>query len=646
MTNPILPLLLALSAAATQEVFAQEVEGLRRGESFALLAPGPGPSADYAHGRVVDAFTGLPLAGATVELWSEEIDVNYGGFHRFGAATTGRDGRFLVREREGANLAEKLRVSAPGYLTFTEARGAIFDTITLFPAEQQAPRLRIVDLQERPIQGARVTSTFTCAHDIPAFEYTSDVNGIVVLRGYGLQDAIPELRVLAPGFAGIKYLDGEPILIAAARDEEHTLRLRRTPGAELKLFDEVGEPLMNTVVMVHDGDGHHVVRTNDQGACAIPARYGADDLVVQRLTPDPGPGAYGHGQNLRLAGWDWPADMPTARVRLVLEDAPEGVTTEGLEVTIWREGWTDSADEGGWVELPMPQGEDDQARVTAAITQSTGTRRGVASDSTPILLKNVGPERPATLGSANPVMIRLPLLIVFERGVDREVSVPWQRAVRATTVPAGLATSVVVEQGERSHEISLDEKEDTPIWITEDGPFTLWFPEYDLIVAGDRVFDAAETAALADQLTSARERANTPRVRAETRLRVPAETEVSAVSPSGSEVVLQADDREVVIEGPQGPVLLTFQRAGHVTRWARSLLGVSADASTPELPALASLRFTSDQGWQIEGVSSRKDLKALHPGPFDCVVRLTDGRRLGFALQLSPGEERVLRIVD
>lgn len=604
------PLALAASLALLGTQSAEPtVSGLNADESFTVLAPGPGPTDDFAHGRVVDAFTGAPLSGATIELWSEEIDDHYGGYHRFGVATSGRDGRFMVRRRDGARTADKLRASAPGYLVFTESAGALHDVITLFPAEAEAPRIRFVDLQDRPIQGARVTTTYTCAHDIAAFEYTSDVNGVVVLEGYGLQDSIPELRVLAPGFAGIKYLDGEPILMAAARGDVYVQRLRRLPGLECRLLDESGEALANCVVMVHDGDGHHVSRTDDDGTLSIPARYDDGEFSVQRLAPDPGPGGYGLGPVIRLDASDWDGGVPTGRVRIVWKDAPPGVTTAGLEV-LHLEGWTDTVDSDGWVELPA-------GPAILVHEPDSGTRQ-----------------------RATP-----PIVVIAGQSVLVEMK--WIEPVVAAVFPAGLGTRIVVERGERSIEFSSPEGEALEIPLFEPGSFTLWLPELDHVEHHTTPLDAGEIDALTTLARTAfADRASSAPDAQPARLSFPLDpsTRIDARSPAAAEVDVEREDRGAIISGPSGPLLLHLTRDGHADRWLRTLLGVSLNAAHTKLVPLAALRIEARGPIKLEGYDELEDLQELHPGPFDCVVRTADGTRIGLRLELAPGEQRVLRL--
>jgi len=602
------------------------IGGLQDGESFSLIAPGPAATADYAHGRVIDAFTGTPLPGATIELWSEEIDDHYGGYHRFGVATSGRDGRFMVRRRDGAQTADKLRASAPGYLVFTESAGAVYDVITLFPAEANAPRLRFVDLQDRPIQGARVTSTYTCAHDIAAFEYTSDVNGVVVLEGYGLQDAIPELRVLAPGFAGIKYLgkdkvdfgwsglfpDGKLPLGLIPR-----IKLRRLPGAQLRLFDESGDPLANTVVMVQDGDGHHVVRTDEQGDTSIPARYDVGELTIRRLTPDPGPGAYGHAlsqgrTSFRLNGTDWPEETPVGRVRFIWSGEGESEPIEGLQVT-HVEGWVNWTDEDGWIELPA------------------GAAYVVPDEADLESPRNTPPIVVIADQSALVSLVRTPL---------RELC----------ALPAGLVTQVIVEQGAHSTEYFLEETE--PFTISAAGSTTcrIHFPEFD-----ESIDCFADKSPLAPELIAATlrmsrdmktgyRRSAHPEI--EWKLSLPEGTEVGVSGQVSQDLDVQQDARELTIQGRVGAeLLLQCTGEGRVTRWLRTLfMRAEAAPAIPELSQYAALRFEGPGELEVEGYDDLAELTELHPGPFDCVVRTADGRRIGLQLQLQPGEHRTLRL--
>ena len=106
--------LLALCSA--QEL---QVDGLRDGESFELLAPGDDSAAERLAGRIVDALSGEPIANAVIETWTEENDAVFGGFHRTGEARSAVDGRFRITAHP---RYEKTRVRAAGYATLSAAR--------------------------------------------------------------------------------------------------------------------------------------------------------------------------------------------------------------------------------------------------------------------------------------------------------------------------------------------------------------------------------------------------------------------------------------------------------------------------------------------------------------------------------------------
>lgn len=605
MTHLSLALAVALGFANTPTLDVR-VEGLRADESFTVLAPGPGPTEDFAHGRVIDAFTGAPLPGATIELWSEEIDEHYGGFHRFGVATSGRDGRFMVRRRDGARTAEKLRASAPGYLVYTETAAQAHGVIMLFPAEEHAPRLRLVDLQGRPIQGARVTSTFTCAHDIPAFEYVSDIDGVVVLEGYGLQDSIPELRVLAPGFRAIKYLSGEPILIAASRGEAYTERLRRTPGFEGEVIDTTGSPLANSLFMVNDGDGYHVTRTDDAGVLRIPARYDAYDLELSPLEPTSDATGYaewkgGPYSRLRFNAHSWPAEVETGFVKPTQDGSPMDRWTSLTAVHM--DGWEPRAGDG-FFELPVGE--------FAYFVD--------------------GPD-----GSWDVLGPRVWTIATVRAGETTEIDFPAPRSAETIELPEDLWSEVVLEIGERSVALGSDMPR------TEPGVrYTLYFSGCDLCVERDqpmRPEDVDELRALLEAACAADE----PIAPATIQVSIRSGVECFVTSPCLDG--FPGPDEHGSMTAPAGtPILLTWTAPGHAAVYGRTRLEHGMSLSTPMLPKLAALRVESSQAVVIEGFEDSEDLDGLHPGPFECVARLASGERIGLRLDLEPGAARVLRI--
>ncbi|MEZ6018860.1 MAG: hypothetical protein R3F17_01820 [Planctomycetota bacterium] len=274
----LLSLLFALACPPAQALSAS---GLQENESLQVLAPTAAIEEGlYWTGRVHDAITGLPIAGAQVETWSEEIDFHYAGHHRFAASTTGRDGRFVVLAQEGERRADKLRIAAPGYVTWTEA--APSGPIALFPAPATPLRLAFEDMQGRPIEGVRVTSTYTCAHDITAIDVRSDASGIATLESWHWQESLPELRFQAAGFRAVKYAEIDPLL-----DQGRPLPvvLQRQAPCAFRLLDDDGIPRPGIPLLVQEGDGHHVLRTDEQGEFVVTSPYGGDEFNIEEMTP-------------------------------------------------------------------------------------------------------------------------------------------------------------------------------------------------------------------------------------------------------------------------------------------------------------------------------------------------------------------------
>ena len=112
-----------------------QVQGLEAGERFTVLPPQAVtlPEGTFVHGRVVDAFTGAPVQGAAIECWTEEITARSGGLRRVGEARSDERGQFRLRWRHGGLVAQKVRVRADGYLSFSGAPGDE-DLVELYPS--------------------------------------------------------------------------------------------------------------------------------------------------------------------------------------------------------------------------------------------------------------------------------------------------------------------------------------------------------------------------------------------------------------------------------------------------------------------------------------------------------------------------------
>lgn len=286
------------------------------------------PQAGASYGRVVDAFTRRPIEGATVESWTEELNTRAAGHELISSVTTRSDGCFLLTR------AGKGRASAAGYATSTDI--AIYEgsVVELFPLDTSAPppRIRFVDTTGQPIPNVRVTSTLTCAHDVPALDLYSDHDGRVTLPNFGFQNWVPELRFRADGFRGIKYFDGDRLLVNSREHGEQIVVLpRRLHPIDLQILDDNGEACADLPMHFVDGDGYHVVRSDAQGLVRIESRYDGSGIIpipfgkarnVGRLpntdlTPP-------HRVSLRFGGDEWEEDRPDLPLGRMRAEAPPG----------------------------------------------------------------------------------------------------------------------------------------------------------------------------------------------------------------------------------------------------------------------------------------------------------------------------------
>src|SRR5690349_2288383 len=162
--------------AALLAFVLQQLDGLRSGESV-LGSSQEVDASDRLRGRVLDGATGVPIAGAEVELWREEHDLTAS---LLGKALTRVDGSFVgpspKTAEERARPPDKLIVRAAGHRS-TCASSSDAGEIALLPLAKHLG-LRVVDLDGNPIAGARAESRQACAHAPPAFVATSNASGV------------------------------------------------------------------------------------------------------------------------------------------------------------------------------------------------------------------------------------------------------------------------------------------------------------------------------------------------------------------------------------------------------------------------------------------------------------------------------------
>jgi hypothetical protein len=629
-----IPLLLLAS-------FQIQVDGLRPGETFTELAPVVEVPADvnpgwppYSGGRVIDAFTGKPVDGATVEIWTEEIDDTFGGFFRMGEATTGLDGRFSVRHRSAGQSGEKGRIRAPGYLTLSSPASSLLsnETTFLFPAPSEVPQIQFLDALARPIPGARLTSTYSCSHDVPAFEVVSDSKGIARLPEFGLQDKVPDLRFRAANYASVEYLSGAPALHHFADSRPFKVYRPRLQGIYLRLLDQDGMGLSQQPVHIIDGEGFHSERTDKFGNLNIAwpyQNYSADLKLLGKKTYNYLGVRYlplVRNLVLRVMGDRWSSDVPTGTLILQFPDLGEDLSLRN--VLFHEDGWTgyfpDS--EPGEVRMEFPTGH--------GFLMLGGPFSGIRQSFIDFDLES-GQE--------------LPLKIELEK--EKLIKILLPDDSKDLWLQAGETS--LVDKNDFSY------MDDDGIWVPADTELFLhvrldgYSKVHPLGIAQDgQTYDLR--AAVMAQVPP-------PPPETSFVITVPSELAVDG-DFSAESAYLARDDVEFrvseysdqtpdhyKISGPAGTAFLaSFSADGYATSWFRGHLPPAGNSDAPKTAhmdpiAYASLQVESKAEFSLQHLSE-SDLEEIYPGPFGFIVEFEDGRRVGINLELLAGEKRVLRI--
>jgi hypothetical protein len=601
-----------------------EVDGLAPGERFDWLAPAvAGDSAveRWQEGRVLDARTGLPLGGAVLEAWTEKISKEGPGFRRVGETTTGADGLFRLRVQEGSLRGDKVRVRAVGYLTRSATESDLSDPVLLMPAPAVPMRIRITDLLDRPVPDARITSTESCSHDLPAFEARTDAFGVALLPDWGLQACMPELRVRAAGYTAIESVDGSEVLLdaqALAEGAIPTLRLAQKPALRAKLV-----PATTAPILIVDGEGQHVLFPDAEGRFEVLSLYGAGEVVITRLADGQ---LIHHGRvpaGREVALRSGAASEPPQAASVELEIEPALADTK-LPVALFHpDGWTLSADVAtSPARLEFSAGEGISLWIGGAFSGFEEEFREldlVAGETTKV---HISVRREPELTVLTPVGESGQALI--EVGGD---SLAVELDPAGTThlrVPGGRPV-VILQVGVRTRRLALPS-------LVGDATADLRSDACLLPVCGELLLQQRPRTALE---VSVKTTASAPV--GELTVRGPGEPIVSALGSGLWRV-----------EGPAGaPLLLHYRVAGHADLWAQAaapLPNTSAERIVLAPPPLAALRIHGLGAGTIEGPLA-DTLDALHPGPLTLVLRLQNGRRLALSLHLQPGEQRTLRIL-
>lgn len=599
-----------------------QTTGLQEGESITKLAPvANAESPDLRHGRIVDAFSGMPVARATVETWTEEIDPDTGGFFRIGEATSGADGCFAVMSRFGKKPAEKVRVQADGYLTLSMTLGDIHNSILLFPAQAEPTRIRAIDAMGLAVPGMLVTSTYTCAHDVPAFSESTDSTGLVELSTYGLQDEVPDLRLRTLGFGAIKYLDGDEVFSGDRPSNPYVARLKRRAPISYTLLNKAGEPWAGASLVILDNEGHHVLHTGSDGRFRIDSRYGEGPFDVYLLeSPEQRyvgtfPGPEGLSLVVRDRPEDWPEEVPTGTLAIQLpEGAPNNI-------------WVSHTD--GWLNDVSPK-EIDGFEFPAG--------KGVL-----------------IIGGSFTGARELVLPFELEAGKHLELQVKLEREPVITVLAPESKSATLWVQGEKET-LDLDGAPTEPFSVPANESVCFIFEDKGEVrrfrtenVTDGQVIDLHAESTIVQRQTA-------PARHAEERFVVPAGCTLSVHSPSGL-FTLKSDSpdspasdnpgqSEFVLSGPLGgQFLVELQSPGCLSTYVRARM----EGGEPHAPwllipiPLASLTIKSESKVRVTGFDE-VDLRQLSPGPLNLVLVSGTGERFGLQLNLKAGEHRVIEL--
>ena len=572
---------------------------------------------------MVDAFTGRPIFGASVEIWTEEIDGTFGGFHRIGEARTGTDGHFSIRRWSGSHTGGKMRVRAPGYLTLSATDGDIWDTIRLFPAGDEPFRLRVLDSRGRAIPGAQITSTYSCSHDVPAFEVHTDARGMAVCHELGLQEEIPELRVRARGYGAIEYLNVDDALARVDRAEPMTITLLRQRPFAVRLLDRDGRQLAGAPVYAIDGEGYHVLRTDETGLVQVESRYDCGELSLYLLeSPQNRYIAYftpprERVVTLRPHADEWPGEVPVGEVRI--DWGGRDPEAEDASIRLHHEGgWM--LDCGG-----MSSGEPAELPAGRGFLVLGGAFSGHEEEVHDFELEPGGEVviRPAFEREPR-VTVLLPqsfdeIWAWVEVGDETTVEIPLGSPF---AVPGGQLLCVFAEGEACDLRLQVEEARDgmvldlarAEVLDAPDAP-----PAFE--VTRELVFLGAEGAEL------------------------PGELELCGGHPGCSlEPGEDSLASRFALKGSLGaPWLARFQADGHQEVWLRGRLAEGVEPLRRAVPPTASLRIEAPFEFEVLGYDD-EDLEDLPPGPTRLVLERPDGRRFGLDLLLEPGAERVISL--
>lgn len=191
--------------------------------------------------RVYDARDKTQIAGAMLELWTEDGAKPLGPTARVAVLHSGADGTGEFAWEIGGIRGENVRVSRAGYASHSVTLGDLEEGVELYPAAPLAGR--VVDLDGRPVARALVRSRETCAHAVSAAETWTDADGRFLLTDCPADPQHAELEVLPREHVPLAGLEIDALRRLQARDGTFDLHVARRPALRVTALDLEGRPL-------------------------------------------------------------------------------------------------------------------------------------------------------------------------------------------------------------------------------------------------------------------------------------------------------------------------------------------------------------------------------------------------------------------
>jgi hypothetical protein len=252
-------------------------------------------------------------------------------------ATDG-DGRFALHVERGSLRPEKVRIRSAAHRATVISLSDVDGDLPLLPRGPVA-RLRVLDLEGKPIAGARLRTHQTCAHAPPAVVAFSDAEGLIET------DELPPLRdgadlqLDADGFE-MRYGIDESLPWAPLDEAAAVVRLAKRRPLNLLVLERDGMPASDARIVLDAAPSWSAAVTDADGAVSFPSRASGSAIVrrfcgeTEEILYD-GWGTGGEPATLRFGGDA--VERGSSRLRIDLAGSKDG---GAVPLLAWHgDGW-------------------------------------------------------------------------------------------------------------------------------------------------------------------------------------------------------------------------------------------------------------------------------------------------------------------